>query len=305
MNALLCAPDMDEDLFAALMEALQLRLRDREAPVRAQAVLCLSKLSPEATLEALEDPSAEVRRAVLLVTDSPETLAARTRDVDITNRRVVCSRMSDCPFSALQEVHTRKSILAACKDREEVVRRAAGKMVSKWMGQDTLETFLGHFDLLNMPDEAQIAVNAAIRTRPDVAANLAFDGTCAATRARAHSQGAAMLTLIRCRRLLGPPDPFSSFLSPRRLSVLCFKSSAARRASPSGDGAGALHQGRLVCAQVSSGRRGSAGRAAVRLGSALAAVQFDRLHRRGRAKSYDGWLHWCVFSPSFLPFTQF
>lgn len=176
MNALLCAPDMDEDLFATLMEALQLRLRDREPSVRAQAVICLSKLSPEATHQAAEDPSAEVRRAVLLVTDSPEALAARTRDVDVTNRRVVCSRMAECSFSALEDVQTRKQILAACKDREEVVRKGAGRMVSKWMGQDTVEGFMSQFDIMSMLEEAQLALEAAIRARPDILTGLIMDG---------------------------------------------------------------------------------------------------------------------------------
>lgn len=176
MEKLLCAPDMDEDLYAALLDALRLRLRDREAPVRVQAVLCLAKLSPDEPLAALEDAHPDVRKAVLYVTDQVDPLASRIRDVDINTRKMVCAKLATKQLDQIQDRHTRKQALSACKDREEAVRKVAGKMVAHWIGKDSLEEFLGHFDLLSQSEEAQTAVEAALRARPELAAEITFDG---------------------------------------------------------------------------------------------------------------------------------
>ncbi|KAL9935731.1 hypothetical protein V8E36_005308 [Tilletia maclaganii] len=104
---------LDDDLFVAIQEALLRRIQDKEANIRAQAIVGLSKMVgseeeegedefeggtaqevQEILLDIVQhDPSAETRRAALFnINPTPSTLPiiiTRLHDVDATNRRCV------------------------------------------------------------------------------------------------------------------------------------------------------------------------------------------------------------------------
>ncbi|KIM91366.1 hypothetical protein PILCRDRAFT_810639 [Piloderma croceum F 1598] len=162
-----CLGEIDEDLYTLLRSSLLKRINDKEAPIRVQAVIALSKLcgseDPDEVKDgeptAIEvligvlggDPSAEVRRAAILnMPLTPTTLSAvlsRTRDTDTTNRKLVYSAVLEphCEAgSSGQDIgvgHPRALTIAQRElvvrnglgDREEVVRSAAGSLVGAWV----------------------------------------------------------------------------------------------------------------------------------------------------------------------------
>ncbi|PSR90834.1 hypothetical protein PHLCEN_2v4803 [Hermanssonia centrifuga] len=163
--------EIDEDGYTILRDSLLERVRDKEVPVRVQAVTALSKLcgsedpseQPNITdilLDTLHhDASADVRKAALVnLPPSPLTLAAllsRSRDVDPTIRKLVYSAVLEpnCvinkPSSEGQEqtvegvglTHPRVLSIAQRElivrnglgDREESVKAAAAKLMSTWV----------------------------------------------------------------------------------------------------------------------------------------------------------------------------
>ncbi|KAK3313404.1 condensin subunit Cnd3 [Apodospora peruviana] len=154
---------IDDDLFQKLRSGLLKRIRDKEAMVRAQAVLGLGRLAGnqieaepnsddsddgeaavgllEKLLEVLQnDPSADVRRSLLvnlpiLPTTLPYLLE-RARDQDAMTRRAVYSRLLPAlgDFRHLSLSMREKLLRSGLRDRDENVRKAAGRLFrERWI----------------------------------------------------------------------------------------------------------------------------------------------------------------------------
>ncbi|KAI0696847.1 nuclear condensing complex subunit [Cytidiella melzeri] len=152
-----------DDLRMCLLE----RIRDKEAQVRVQAVIALSKLCgsedpseetniTDVLIETLSyDSSADVRRATLanlpISNHTMPAILARTRDSDLNVRRLVYSAVlepsctmtveSEIAEEAMGPTHPRVFTIEQRElvvrnglgDREEGVRSAAVKLVSTWL----------------------------------------------------------------------------------------------------------------------------------------------------------------------------
>ncbi|KAL1872777.1 hypothetical protein VTK73DRAFT_1327 [Phialemonium thermophilum] len=153
---------IDDDLFQKLRAGLLRRIRDKEAMVRAQAVLGLGRLAGnqieaepdsddsddhagtgllEKLLEVLQnDPSADVRRSLLVnLPILPSTLPfllERARDQDAQTRRAVYSRLLPAlgDFRHLSLSMREKLLRWGLRDRDENVRKAAGRLFrERWI----------------------------------------------------------------------------------------------------------------------------------------------------------------------------
>lgn len=153
---------IDDDLFMKLRSGLLKRIRDKEAMVRAQAVLGLGRLAgnqaeaepnsedseDEATsglldklLEVLQnDPSADVRRSLLvnlpILPNTLPFLLERARDQDAATRRAVYSRLLPAlgDFRHLSLSMREKLLRWGLRDRDENVRKAAGRLFrERWI----------------------------------------------------------------------------------------------------------------------------------------------------------------------------
>ncbi|KAI9511024.1 nuclear condensing complex subunit [Russula earlei] len=181
--------------------ALMERVRDKESFIRVQAVAALAKICVLEYLLA-HDPSADVRRAALLnIPVTAQTLPsvlARTRDVDLTVRRLVYGSVllahAELPDDAMPgAAHPRVLTIAQREqivrnglgDREPVVRAAAGKLVGAWVDavgvgtekgaiHEDLVAFLGTFDLRESA-VVEDALLSVFVTRVDVFDALEFD----------------------------------------------------------------------------------------------------------------------------------
>lgn len=152
---------IDDDLFNLIRLGFVKRLRDKEAPVRVQAVLGLGRLAGNEDEEQededsdedaagglhdkllaimINDPSAEVRRAVLLNLPLwPSTLRfilERARDMDATTRRLVYGKILPAlgDFRHMSLVEREKLIRWGLRDRDDMVRKAAARLFSeRWL----------------------------------------------------------------------------------------------------------------------------------------------------------------------------
>ncbi|KAK4138239.1 ARM repeat-containing protein [Trichocladium antarcticum] len=157
---------IDDDLFHKLRLGLLRRIRDKEAMVRAQAVLGLGRLAGnqieaeansdgsdsdsdheaasgllEKLLEVVQnDPSADVRRSLLVnLPILPATLPfllERARDQDAATRRAVYSRLLPAlgDFRHLSLSMREKLLRWGLRDRDENVRKAAGRLFrERWI----------------------------------------------------------------------------------------------------------------------------------------------------------------------------
>ncbi|AEO57452.1 condensin subunit Cnd3-like protein [Thermothelomyces thermophilus ATCC 42464] len=153
---------IDDDLFQKLRAGLLKRIRDKEAMVRAQAVLGLGRLAGnqgdaepdsddsdddgssgllERLLEVLQnDPSADVRRSLLVnLPILPSTLPyllERARDQDAATRRAVYSRLLPAlgDFRHLSLSMREKLLRWGLRDRDENVRKAAARLFrERWI----------------------------------------------------------------------------------------------------------------------------------------------------------------------------
>ncbi|TYJ51732.1 hypothetical protein B9479_007684 [Cryptococcus floricola] len=185
--------EMDDDLYVLLRKSLLDRAKDKEAAVRVQATLGLSKLQSGEDEDDLEegqeplanvlldllryDPAAEVRRAALYnFPQTPATLPhilARTRDVDPILRRTVFAGVlgaDGLPDPRVLSIAQRENVVRnGLGDREGSVRKAAAGMLAGWL--DTVEgdiiEFLNRFDVVS----SQVAEDALVSvfvTRPEV-----------------------------------------------------------------------------------------------------------------------------------------
>lgn len=154
---------IDDDLFQKLHGGLLRRIRDKEAMVRAQAVLGLGRLAGQADagpnsddsddddeagtglleklLEVLQnDPSAEVRRSLLvnlpILPGTLPFLLERARDQDAATRRAVYARLLPAlgDFRHLSLSMREKLLRWGMRDRDENVRKAAGRLFrERWI----------------------------------------------------------------------------------------------------------------------------------------------------------------------------
>lgn len=153
---------IDDDLFQKLRSGLLKRIRDKEAMVRAQAVLGLGRLAGnqieaepnsddsdddtssgllERLLEVLQnDPSADVRRSLLvnlpILPNTLPFLLERARDQDAATRRAVYSRLLPAlgDFRHLSLSMREKLLRWGLRDRDENVRKAAGRLFrERWI----------------------------------------------------------------------------------------------------------------------------------------------------------------------------
>ncbi|KAK3897797.1 hypothetical protein C8A05DRAFT_47697 [Staphylotrichum tortipilum] len=158
---------IDDDLFQKLRAGLLRRIRDKEAMVRAQAVLGLGRLAGnqmdaeprsddsddndaagtgssgllEKLLEVLQnDPSADVRRSLLVnLPILPATLPfllERARDQDAATRRAVYARLLPAlgDFRHLSLSMREKLLRWGLRDRDENVRKAAARLFrERWI----------------------------------------------------------------------------------------------------------------------------------------------------------------------------
>ncbi|PHH62424.1 hypothetical protein CDD81_7143 [Ophiocordyceps australis] len=158
---------IDDDVFVKVRQGLLKRIRDKEAMVRCQAVLGLSRLAGtqglgdgnsgdssdddeardasaglvQKLLQVMQnDPSAEVRRSLLvnlpiLPTTLPHLLE-RARDQDAATRRAVYSRLLPAlgDFRHLSLSMREKLLRWGLRDGDENVRKAAGRLFcERWI----------------------------------------------------------------------------------------------------------------------------------------------------------------------------
>ncbi|THH04391.1 hypothetical protein EW145_g5552 [Phellinidium pouzarii] len=190
--------DIDDDVYELLHASLVDRAHDKEQAVRHQAVIALSKLlSPENSTEAqdelmdvlldilVHDPAAEVRKAALLhiplVPHSLPGILSRARDVDASVRRLVYTPVLEQLEHPKQLTIVQRNFIVrtGLKDREQVVRSAAAKLVSSWadlLSGDILQFIsLFDFDLVETEDHpAAQAIFSIFETRADILDNLEF-----------------------------------------------------------------------------------------------------------------------------------
>jgi condensin complex subunit 3 len=151
---------LDNELYGQITLGLLKRLRDKEPFVRVQAVLGLGRLANEDEEDEDEDsddetagnilvklldimqndPSAEVRRAVLMnLPFTPKTikyLLERARDLDPITRRTLYGKLLPVlgDFRHLSLVEREKLLRWGLRDRDEMVRKATARLFSeRWI----------------------------------------------------------------------------------------------------------------------------------------------------------------------------
>lgn len=153
---------LDDNMFHLLRLALLRRIHDKEASVRMHAIYGLTRLAAELDeeqededsddedtgsgvleklLNALQnDPSAEVRRALLLnLPLTPSTLPyllERARDSDAATRRALYARLLPAlgDFRHLSLTHREKLLRWGLRDRDDTVRKATARLFrERWI----------------------------------------------------------------------------------------------------------------------------------------------------------------------------
>ncbi|KAJ2382477.1 chromosome condensation complex Condensin, subunit G, partial [Coemansia sp. RSA 2611] len=185
--------EIDEQLYFDLIKKLAERIRDKEASIRVHAAIALSKLQSgededggqvtEALLSLLQhDPSAEVRRAVLLnIEKNPSTLPfvlERARDVDPTNRKCLFLKVMPSIDYHLLSIEDRERLLAAgVNDRDINVKRACVRMVGEsWLtfAEENLLELTSSLDVVDSPVASKV-LQALFMSYPEIPENLQFD----------------------------------------------------------------------------------------------------------------------------------
>ncbi|KAJ1666368.1 chromosome condensation complex Condensin, subunit G [Coemansia sp. RSA 1813] len=185
--------EIDEELYFELIKKLTERVHDKESSIRMHAAVALSKLQSgeedeggevaEALLDLLQnDPSSEVRRAVLLnVEKTPSTLPyvlERARDVDSINRKCLFLKVMPPIDYHLLSIEDRERLLAAgINDRDANVRRACVRMIGEsWLtfaDQNLLE-LTSSLDVVDSPVASKV-MQSLFTAYPEIPENLDFD----------------------------------------------------------------------------------------------------------------------------------
>ncbi|ORY82105.1 nuclear condensing complex subunit [Protomyces lactucae-debilis] len=195
--------EIDEDLFKQLEKALIRRVRDREASVRVQAVLALSRFQADMNDEEEEvdededstkitevmlhllqhDPAAEVRRAVLHnLSQSPATLPfllERARDLDPIMRKHIYTTVlpSIQGFKPLSISKRNKLLKWGLRDRDESVRKASEKMFAvDWLNlaHGSILELLQRLDIVNSTVGEDV-MRAFFKIRKEFVDSIQFD----------------------------------------------------------------------------------------------------------------------------------
>ncbi|KAL5523222.1 YCG1_1 [Sanghuangporus sanghuang] len=192
--------EIDKDMYKLLYPTLVDRARDKEPPVRTQAIVALTNVlshheGPENDREELievilesmtYDPTSEVRKAALQrVPVTPATLPAiikRTRDVDANVRKMVYIPVLEQLENPRQLSIAQRELLALAglKDRDPAVRATAAKLFASWA--DLLPDVLHFIELFDFElsedstenNPAQEALMALFETRKDILDGLEF-----------------------------------------------------------------------------------------------------------------------------------
>ncbi|KZT37030.1 hypothetical protein SISSUDRAFT_988304 [Sistotremastrum suecicum HHB10207 ss-3] len=195
--------EIEDEVYQLMRSSLMERVKDKEAFIRAVAVVALSKLAgaedPDdlgddaiSVIDALVDilrydSSPDVRRAALLhtppTTETLPDILTRTRDIDPVLRKLLYTSvlLENLKHPKQLTIAQREKITRdGLGDREPAVRAAAGKLLRSWVDifNGNLEEFLQLFDLLGEGEEGGVASEALksiFVTRVDVLENLKFD----------------------------------------------------------------------------------------------------------------------------------
>lgn len=185
--------EIDEDLYFDLIKKLSERIRDKEGSIRMHAAIALSKLQSgedgdggevtESLLNLLQhDPSAEVRRAVLLNIEKNQStlpfVLERARDVDPTNRKCLFLKVMPSIDYHLLSIEDRERLLAAgVNDRDVSVKRACVRMIGEsWLtyaNQNLLE-LVSSLDVVDSPAASKV-VQSLFVAYPEIPETLEFD----------------------------------------------------------------------------------------------------------------------------------
>ncbi|EPX73665.1 condensin complex non-SMC subunit Cnd3 [Schizosaccharomyces octosporus yFS286] len=186
--------EIDDDIYSILREKLLDRVVDREAFVRLEAVIALSRLQEDTQEEENDvrnmllfllqnDPSPDVRRAVLLnIEVSKATLPfilERARDVDATNRKCVYSKVipkiGDFRYLSIKK---RVRILKwGMNDRDDSVQQAAANMLAyQWIesADNNLLELLERLDVVQNSEVANLAIKCFFTTRLETLTEIEF-----------------------------------------------------------------------------------------------------------------------------------
>ncbi|KAJ1671197.1 chromosome condensation complex Condensin, subunit G, partial [Coemansia sp. RSA 25] len=185
--------EIDESLYFELIKKLSERIRDKEASIRVHAAIALSKLQSgedgddgevtEALLGLLQnDPSAEVRRAVLLNIEKRQStlpfVLERARDVDPTNRKCLFLKVMPSIDYHLLSIEDRERLLSAgVNDRDVSVKRACVRMVGEsWLtfAEQNLLELTSSLDVVDSPVASKV-MQALFTAYPEIPENLQFD----------------------------------------------------------------------------------------------------------------------------------
>jgi condensin complex subunit 3 len=198
--------EIDHDTFEALFSSLNRRMLDKEATVRIQAVVAISRfqsfnfdfdedenpfnipISKDIITEKIivsikNDESAEVRRAALLNLSKNQTtiphLVDRARDTNPINRRLVYSRISrEMGDFKNFDFDIKENLLKwGLHDRDESVQKAAKKMLNTYWFEAVNEDILELIDYLKVTESkvADTAMYIFFETRPDKLSNIKID----------------------------------------------------------------------------------------------------------------------------------
>ncbi|KAJ1653164.1 chromosome condensation complex Condensin, subunit G [Dispira simplex] len=189
--------EIDEELYQELKVRLFERIHDKEPAIRVQAVVALCRLQngeeetsngqldnvTKTLLNILRyDPSAEVRRAVLVsIVKSPLTLPRileRSRDLDTVNRRFVYLKvMKEIGDFRILSIDAREKLLShGIQDREASVKQACVRMLAEhWLGytNNNLVELLERLDVVNST-VADTALKTLYRSHPEIPGAFSF-----------------------------------------------------------------------------------------------------------------------------------
>ncbi|RIA84784.1 nuclear condensing complex subunit [Glomus cerebriforme] len=180
----------DGDLYENLSDELFKRLLDKEPSIRFKAVEACSKLrgnNVDVTEKLIgimqNDPSADVRRAVLLNIEFNEKtipyIFDRMRDIDASIRRDVYTRSAEeiGDFRILTIENRERLLKWGLMDRDFQVKKVCSNMVANnWIehANNNLLEFLERIDVVGS-NVAQDALLAIFKSRPDITQTLKFD----------------------------------------------------------------------------------------------------------------------------------
>ncbi|KAK6463397.1 nuclear condensing complex subunit [Scheffersomyces coipomensis] len=194
--------EIDRDSFEALYTSLMKRLNDREAIVRIQAIVAVSKFQEfdldgydytyakvsnqhvkDVITETLQyDESAEVRRAALLNVikeNNNDTVLERARDNNGINRRLVYSRIvKEVGSIGNLNFEEREFLLKwGLNDRDPSVQQAATKMLTTTWFDAVNEDLLSLVSLLKVTEStvAGLALETFFEVKPAILDTLKFD----------------------------------------------------------------------------------------------------------------------------------